>query len=89
MELVRRAIRKGTDHDMGSGSNVDLCVITKEGTQYLRTFEEAHKKGIRFNKYTYPPGTTPILRSIEKPVEFDIVSTRIIRDLPQEEMEIA
>ena len=29
MELVARAIRSGIFNDLGSGSNVDLCIITK------------------------------------------------------------
>merc|ERR1719231_593652 len=29
MELVARAIRAGIYNDLGSGSNVDLCIITK------------------------------------------------------------
>ena len=29
MELVARAIRSGIYNDLGSGSNVDLCIITK------------------------------------------------------------
>lgn len=37
--LARRAIRSGVYNDLGSGSNVDLCVITKEGAQYLRNYE--------------------------------------------------
>ena len=45
---MRDAIAGGIFNDLGSGSNIDLCVITKEGTQYLRTYEEANKKGERF-----------------------------------------
>jgi hypothetical protein len=26
-------------NDLGSGSNVDLCVITKDGVEYLRNYE--------------------------------------------------
>ena len=42
----------------GSGSNIDLCVITREGTQYLRPYEIANDKGVRQGKYTYKRGTT-------------------------------
>ena len=28
-QLVRKAIRAGIFNDLGSGSNVDICVITK------------------------------------------------------------
>lgn len=31
--------RSGVMNDLGSGSNVDLCVITKEGVEYLRNHE--------------------------------------------------
>lgn len=42
----------------GSGSNVDLCVITKEGTQYLRPYDVANEKGVRQGKYSYKRGAT-------------------------------
>ena len=32
----------------GSGSNVDLCVITADKTEYIRPFDEAAKKGPRY-----------------------------------------
>jgi 20S proteasome subunit beta 2 len=47
-QLVRDAIAAGIFNDLGSGSNVDLCVITKSGANYLRTYDEANKKGLRF-----------------------------------------
>lgn len=44
-KLVRDAIAAGIFNDLGSGSNVDLCVIRNSGpAQYLRTFEEANVK---------------------------------------------
>jgi hypothetical protein len=39
MALVTRAIRSGIYNDLGSGSNVDLCIITKDGAEYLRNHE--------------------------------------------------
>jgi 20S proteasome subunit beta 2 len=47
MQLVRDAIAAGIFNDLGSGSNIDLCVITKDKTDYLRTFDEANVKGRR------------------------------------------
>lgn len=38
--LVARAIRAGVFNDLGSGSNVDVCVITKSGTEMLRNYEK-------------------------------------------------
>ena len=40
IELVARAIRSGVFNDLGSGSNVDVCVITKSGTETLRNYEK-------------------------------------------------
>lgn len=37
--LVARAIRSGIFNDLGSGSNVDVSVITKAGTEMLRNYE--------------------------------------------------
>lgn len=46
-KLVRDAIAAGIFNDLGSGSNVDLCVIRSSGpAQYLRTYEEANVKVI-------------------------------------------
>lgn len=36
---MARAIRSGVMNDLGSGSNIDLCIITKDGAQYLRNHE--------------------------------------------------
>ena len=46
-KLVRNAIAGGIFNDLGSGSNVDLCVITKDGVKYLRPYDEANLKGQR------------------------------------------
>lgn len=44
MALVARAIRSGVYNDLGSGSNVDLCIITKDGAEYLRNYEYLQAK---------------------------------------------
>lgn len=46
-KLVRDAIASGVFNDLGSGSNIDLCVIKKGSVQYLRGFEYANEKGKR------------------------------------------
>lgn len=46
-KLVRDAIAGGVFNDLGSGSNIDLCVIRKDSTEYLRNYELANKKGER------------------------------------------
>ena len=45
--LVSEAIQAGILNDLGSGSNVDLCVITHRGVEYLRPYKEACQKGVR------------------------------------------
>ena len=46
-KLVRDAIAGGIFNDLGSGSNIDLCVITKGKVDYIRPHDEANKKGVR------------------------------------------
>eukprot|EP01083_Nonionella_stella_P141768 437440_1 len=61
MQLVQNAILSGIQNDLGSGSNVDLCVITKEKTTFYRNIfktEIPHKKDY---KYQFKRGTTQIL----------------------------
>lgn len=45
-------------NDLGSGSNVDLCIITKEGVDYKRNYEYLQGKTYsRQFPVKYPPGT--------------------------------
>jgi 20S proteasome subunit beta 2 len=46
-QLVRDAIASGIFNDLGSGSNVNLCVIRKGSVDYLRPYDEANAKGKR------------------------------------------
>lgn len=46
-KLVRDAIAAGVFNDLGSGSNIDLCVIKKKHVEYLRGYEYANEKGKR------------------------------------------
>lgn len=46
-QLVRDAIAAGIFCDLGSGSNVDLCVITEAGVQFLRGYDKPTAKGQR------------------------------------------
>lgn len=58
-ELVARSIRAGIFNDLGSGSNVDLCVITKDGVKYLRNYETPNERTyMRTKGYDFPVGTT-------------------------------
>jgi len=71
MEMVKRAILSGIMNDLGSGSNVDLCVITKDRTDFHRNVfktEIPHKKD---HRYVFQRGTTQILKREEVQFEDD------------------
>jgi len=48
MQLVSDAISAGVMNDLGSGSNVDLCVITRDKVDYIRPHKHAAIKGSRY-----------------------------------------
>uniref|UniRef100_U3F704 Proteasome subunit beta n=1 Tax=Micrurus fulvius TaxID=8637 RepID=U3F704_MICFL len=59
--LVRDAIAAGIFNDLGSGSNIDICVINKSKLDFLRPYNTPNKKGERQGKYRCEKGTTGIL----------------------------
>lgn len=84
-KLVRDAIAAGVFNDLGSGSNVDLCVIREDSADYLRGYEVASKKGERQLDYTFKAGTTAVLKTEIQ--QFDI--NEEIRFVPMESMDTA
>lgn len=82
-KLVRDAIAAGVFNDLGSGSNVDLCVIKKDKVDYLRGYEIANESGVRQGDFKYPRGSTTVLKTTRIPIE--VVSTAVQRDVPMEE----
>ncbi|XP_067002482.1 proteasome subunit beta type-7 [Anabrus simplex] len=73
-KLVRDAIAAGIFNDLGSGSNVDLCVIRKGSVDYIRPYDEANVKGQRQAQYRYKSGTTALLSTKSFPVVIEDVS---------------
>jgi 20S proteasome subunit beta 2 len=73
-KLVRDAIAAGIFNDLGSGSNVDVCVITKEGVEYIRPYEVANEKGVRQGDYSFKKGTTAVVST----ETFEIVSEEVV-----------
>ncbi|TPX67561.1 hypothetical protein SpCBS45565_g03752 [Spizellomyces sp. 'palustris'] len=63
MELVKDAISAGIFNDLGSGSNVDVCVITKGGVDYRRGYSKPNERGVKEQSYKFPRGTTATLSS--------------------------
>ena len=65
VDLAARAVKAGIYNDLGSGSNVDLCVITAAGVEYLRGYEVlAGRTYERTHPVVYPPGTTAITKTV-------------------------
>ncbi|TPX37311.1 hypothetical protein SeMB42_g06949 [Synchytrium endobioticum] len=78
IELVKDAIEAGIFNDLGSGSNVDVTVITKDGADVLRNYCRPNERGAKEQSYKYPRGTTVILKEIGKYVEVaDASSTKM------------
>ena len=89
-DLVADAIRAGIFNDLCSGSNVDLCVITKDKAEMLRPYHEANVKGVRQGNYLFRRGTTQVLKSQVKKVQYEVLSTSVREIKPNTEtMEIA
>jgi 20S proteasome subunit beta 2 len=60
--LASEAIKAGIFNDLGSGSNVDVCVIQKDKpTQLLRNYMRPNERGEKERNYRFPRGTTAYL----------------------------
>lgn len=84
-KLAYQAVSAGIYNDLGSGGNVDLCVITKGKTEMLKGYaKENERKYRRPEGYTFKPGTTKIISEFfEKPLS----SFAIITEGDAEEMD--
>ncbi|XP_078282558.1 proteasome subunit beta type-7 [Rhinoraja longicauda] len=76
-QLVKAAIGAGIFNDLGSGSNIDLCVITKNKLDYLRPHDIANKKGVRQGNYQYRRGATGILTESVTPLKLEVVEEAV------------
>ncbi|XP_068167380.1 proteasome subunit beta type-10 isoform X2 [Antennarius striatus] len=76
-QLVRDAITAGIFCDLGSGSNVDLCVINKAGVEYLRGYDKPTTKGKREGQYRYKPGTTAVLSKTMTHLPLEVVDQSV------------
>lgn len=62
IDLAAEAIKAGIFNDLGSGSNVDVCVIEKDKpTQMLRNYIRPNERGQKDRNYRFPRGTTAYL----------------------------
>ncbi|KAF5006171.1 hypothetical protein FDECE_7446 [Fusarium decemcellulare] len=61
VKLASDAILAGVWNDLGSGSNVDVAVITKDKTTLKRNFIKPNEKSAKLQSYAFPKGTTAVL----------------------------
>ncbi|XP_074469570.1 proteasome subunit beta type-7-like [Sebastes fasciatus] len=76
-ELVCLAIHAGIMSDLGSGNNIDICVITRQGVDYIRPYQVSEYKDNRKMKYRYGPGTTAILTEKVVPFKLEVVQEAV------------
>jgi len=73
--LVSKAIMAGIMNDLGSGGNVDVCVITKDSPcQILRNHLKPNERKFKAAYKGFPKGTTPVLKE-------DIVKLATVEDV--------
>ena len=58
LDLVTAAISAGIFNDLGSGSNVDACVITADKTEMLRNYVKPNERVEKERRYVFRRGTT-------------------------------
>ncbi|KAI9837425.1 MAG: proteasome core particle subunit beta 2 [Sclerophora amabilis] len=62
IKLAAEAIQAGIFNDLGSGSNVDVCVITEDKTTLLRNYIQPNQREQKARTYQFKRGTTAVLK---------------------------
>lgn len=77
-ELVSKSVEAGITHDLGSGSNIDLCIIRKGKVEYLRNHkivgELQQEKAIN---YSFPKENTPFIKRFDVKFEKIDISNKM------------
>lgn len=61
VKLCSDAIMAGIFNDLGSGSNVDVCVITPEKATLMRNYITPNVREKKMRNYAFAKGTTAVL----------------------------
>lgn len=61
LDLASDAIQAGIFNDLGSGSNVDVCIITQDKTTLKRGYIKPNERSKKQKSYVFPRGTTAVL----------------------------
>ncbi|XP_037671494.1 proteasome subunit beta type-10 isoform X1 [Choloepus didactylus] len=76
-ELLVEAITAGILGDLGSGGNVDACVITSMGAKLLRTLSSPTEPVKRLGRYRFTPGTTAVLTKTVMPLNLELLEETV------------
>lgn len=61
--MAKKAITAGILYDLGSGGNVDICILTKDKVEHIRPFEVVGKKLIvKKNPYKFKKNNIEVLK---------------------------
>ena len=87
VKLTSEAIQAGIFNDLGSGSNVDVCVITPEKTTLMRNYITPNVREKKMRDYKFARGTTAVLN--EKVMKrANLASLVTVEDVPVEKMDV-
>ncbi|XP_074142493.1 proteasome subunit beta type-10 [Sminthopsis crassicaudata] len=76
-QLIVEAVTAGILDDLGSGSNVDMCVITQAGAKIQRAVSTPAVISKRQGKYRYPEGTTAVMRETVTPLALEMIEETV------------
>jgi 20S proteasome subunit beta 2 len=83
VHLCAEAIQSGIFNDLGSGSNVDVCVITPEKATLMRNYITPNVRERKMRDYRFQKGTTAVLN--EKVITKEDISKYItVHELEEE-----
>ena len=70
MKLIIKAIEAGIYHDLGSGSNVDVCIIKRGKVEFFRNIKHDNFK--MFSKpdgYKFRPERVVVIEQFDHPIK--------------------
>ncbi|MES1918316.1 Proteasome subunit beta type-7 [Bonamia ostreae] len=65
IELVCKAVKAGINNDLGSGSNVDIHVLTTDGAKVLKGYFRTESGTVEIDSPVIPVGSTRVLGNEE------------------------
>lgn len=90
VKLCADAIESGIWNDLGSGSNVDVAIITPEKTILKRNYIKPNERTQKLKSYAFPVGTTAVLNEqiIHKKDIAKYVSVHELTETSGDKMEV-